>query len=80
MAIFVSPKFGKIYKKSPKWQKVTKVAKTGSDDTGPHTAGWWHFYYFVRIWKKTIPTKVSAVLDTYRYAKLAGTKKFAGFV
>ena len=39
------------------------------------TAGWRQTYHSENL-EKTIPTKVSAVLDTYGYAKLAGTKKF----
>ena len=40
-----------------------------------YTAGWRQTYHSENL-EKTIPTKVSAVLDTYGYAKLAGTKKF----
>ena len=39
------------------------------------TAGWRQTYHSENL-EKTIPTKVSTVLDTYGYAKLAGTKKF----
>ena len=39
------------------------------------TAGWRQTYHSENL-EKTIPTKVSAVLDTYGYAKLAGTKTF----
>ena len=40
----------------------------------PCTVGWGPTYHSENL-EKTIPTKVSAVLDTYRYAKVAGTKK-----
>ena len=41
------------------------------------TVGWRPTYHSENL-EKTIPTKVSAVLDTYRYAKVAGTKKNGG--
>ena len=49
--------------------------KFGKSDTVMLTAGWRQTYHSENL-EKTIPTKVSAVLDTYGYAKLAGTKKF----
>ena len=42
-----------------------------------HTVGWRPTYHSENL-EKTIPTKVSAVLDTYRYAKVPGTKKRGG--